>query len=497
MRLALLWAYGAPSPAIADEFAYLLGADTFAHGRLTNPPHPMPAFFASPEILVEPTYSPKYPPGQALTLAAGQVLFGDPFYGVVIEGAAMIFLLCLMLCLWTAPWPAAIVSTALAVFFDPPMYWVNTYWGGCLAVCGGALLLIAIGWFRISARPFTGCIFAAGCAVLFVTRPYEGGMLVLALLFTGALYFARARQPGQRHKLIVAAAYAIPVMAAAAALTAVYNRAVTGSPFTLPYSVYLAKFQMAPAFWFQPLRTPEPAFPNLRFAANQGLTGRDVATYLEVQETRFGYAGHVKSGVRLIFGLLPNLPLLLLGIGFADRRVWFSLALLGMGIFAASLEIWQNYHYMAPSIAALALLWGVLVDRALQFRMRRTPVGAAAVGLIFLVVSATPLLATARYGAYASAELHSWAHDRVETIRQLAAAGKPALVFVRYPSPVWNVDAEWVYNGADIDHQPVILAHDLGNAENHRLLEYYPDRTAWLLTFDPNGSTHFLNPYPR
>ena len=38
-------------------------------------------------------------------------------------------------------------------------------------------------------------------------------------------------------------------------------------------------------------------------------------------------------GVRLIFGLLPNLPLLLLAIAFADRRAWFCLALLGAGIF--------------------------------------------------------------------------------------------------------------------------------------------------------------------
>ncbi|MFL6464668.1 MAG: hypothetical protein ACJ73N_09705, partial [Bryobacteraceae bacterium] len=60
LRLLLVPSYGAPSPFIHDEFAYLLQADTFASGRVTNPAPPLPQFFASVYILVDPTYSAEY-----------------------------------------------------------------------------------------------------------------------------------------------------------------------------------------------------------------------------------------------------------------------------------------------------------------------------------------------------------------------------------------------------------------------------------------------------
>jgi hypothetical protein len=63
-RIALLRILPIPVPAAHDEFSYLLAGDTFAHGRLANPPHPLWIFLDTLHVLGKPTYASIFPPAQ-------------------------------------------------------------------------------------------------------------------------------------------------------------------------------------------------------------------------------------------------------------------------------------------------------------------------------------------------------------------------------------------------------------------------------------------------
>ena len=251
IRAALLPVLPAPNPVVTDEFSHLLIADTLAHGRLTNPTHPMWVHFESIHIIQKPTYNSDYFPGQGAVLALGKRM-GHPWVAAWLLCAAMCAALCWMLQGWIPPaW--ALFGAMLAVFrFGIASYWVNGYYGGCLAALGGALVLGSYPRLLKKPKVSTSFLFGLGLAIIGYARPFEGLAVAVPAAVAIAIAMLRRKTPAW----VGVPATAVVLMAVAGLLA--YSKAVTGDPLKTPYAVNQATYGWPMTLpWFHP---PEVQF---------------------------------------------------------------------------------------------------------------------------------------------------------------------------------------------------------------------------------------------
>src|ERR1700675_3706595 len=179
LRLALLPRYPIPSPNVADDFSYLLLADTLRHFRLANPPHALHQFFETFFVLQEPTYSSIFPLGQGIVLALGWTIFGHPWAGVALSIGALCALCYWMLRAWTTPGWALVGGLLAVIQFGPLNQWMNSFWGGAVSACAGCLVFGALPRLRESPSSRDAALLGLGLGLQVLTRPYQVLFLVL------------------------------------------------------------------------------------------------------------------------------------------------------------------------------------------------------------------------------------------------------------------------------------------------------------------------------
>src|SRR5437899_2745316 len=201
LRAALLPILPIPEPVVHDEFGYLLAGETYAHGRLTNPSHPMWEHLETFSIIQKPTYQCYAQPAQGMILAAGKILLGHPFWGVWLSAGLMCAAICWMLQGWLpAPW--ALLGGVLAILrLGTLTYWANSYWGGATGAIGGALVLGALPRIMQSQRIRNAILMGVGLAVLANSRPYEGFILCLPVALAMLAWMAGRNAPDIRTSL--------------------------------------------------------------------------------------------------------------------------------------------------------------------------------------------------------------------------------------------------------------------------------------------------------
>lgn len=236
VRLLLLPILPIPVPAIHDEFSYLLAADTFVHGRLTNPPHPMREYFETVHVNQLPTYMSKYPPAQGVVLAIGQIL-GHPWIGVVLSVSLMCGSILWMLQGWMpARWAllgSIIVFLRLGIF----SYWINSYWGGAVPAIGGALVIGALPRVLKHQNAKDALLLGIGIAILANSRPFEGLILCLPVAVFLLIRLLSRKNPPCRMTLLNVCFPIFAILLLTGIFLCYYNWKGTGNPLLLPYQV--------------------------------------------------------------------------------------------------------------------------------------------------------------------------------------------------------------------------------------------------------------------
>lgn len=464
--LAALWgfarAYEIPVPEVHDEFGYLLTADTFASGRITNPTHPFAPHFETFHIFHEPTYQAKFPPGQGAFLALGTLL-GEPIYGVW---------LCIALALAATTWMLAAtmpsrwaVLGAALLLFDADIFtsWGESYWGGGVAMLGGALLFGGAARLGTRVSAVDSGLMGLGVLLLANSRPLEGGVAtVLAVIAMLSRIGTWSRGVPAR---TLVGRWLVPLgigATLAVGWTLYYNHVVGGDAFRMVYKNW------------RPVLLHHPNVRNYHGSANLGMLG-------EIKRM----ASFFLSGP-----LVLALPFLV--VRLRAGRSLGALAIVSM-LGALSLVASRAWpHYVAPIACLIALLVVEALRGLAGLRLRGQPVGALAAAALIVAhlgLGVYELGNQIRWGPGVR-----WKHHRQRILEELEATGSKHLVFVR-PAPDANYHQDWVFNRADIDGAAVVWAREIEPASDARLLRHFADRQVWLLHVPADEPK--LVPYPR
>ncbi|HMD86321.1 MAG TPA: hypothetical protein VKO18_16650 [Terriglobia bacterium] len=508
IRAALLPNFPVPEPGLHDDFGYLLAADTFAHGRVANPTHPMWIHFESIHINQKPTYMPQYFAAQGLLLALGQVVGGCPWIGVWLSAGAMCAAICWMLQGWLpARW--ALLGGLLAVMrLGTFTIWVDSYSGGILAAIGGALVLGALPRIKRRQRVQDALLLGLGLALLANTRPYESLFFCIPIAVAALVWILGRKRPPWRQlipRIVLPVGLLVAVTGAGMAY---YFWRVTGSPFRIPYQVSLDTSMAVPIFPWQPLNLKhEYHHPVLeQFHLHSWMMN----SYYQARQAPFHVLlTRVERFYLFFLGPVLALPLVVLVV-FNPRqfvrhavtgKTGFLLAVCGATFVGLALPIYFIPHYAAPITAAVYALvleamrhlrlWSWRGKRAGLAMVRAIP---AICVLLFLLRAAAPQLhiPTPVDGSnnWAGQQIHN--RDRARALAQLTGLAGDHLVIVRYNQYHYSGN-EWVYNRADIDSAKVVWARDMGDSRNAELIHYFPQRRVWLA--EPDLAPPRLSPY--
>ena len=360
-----------------------------------------------------------------------------------------------------------------------------------MAGLGGVLVLGALPRIMRRRRVSYALIMGLGIVLLANSRPNEGFFTAAGAILSLLVWAVKSRPPLRG----LISSFALPlglVLLLMCVGMGFYFWRVTGNPTRMPYQLNRSTYATAPLFLFSK-PGPEPHYNHAvmrDFYINweQALYEKTMTGMGPVIRT----LGKCFTAWMFFVGPVLSLPLLMLLRVLRDKRLrwlWIAGAVAMIGLVAPA---WFNAHYAAPMTGFfyVAMIQGLRHLRWCRWRGRPTGlVLASAIPLICLLMVPVRLLAGPLHISQQTGWRLTWSqaspgmYDRAAMLRQLEAMPGKQLVVVRY-RPDHDFHSEWVYNRADIDGAKVVWAREMGPRKDSELLNYFKDRTIWLLEAD-------------
>jgi hypothetical protein len=444
-----------------------------------------------------------YYPAQGLFLAAGQIIFHHPFWGVWLSAGLMCAAICWMLQAWVGPVWALLGGLLAIIRIAAFSYWDNSYWGGTVAALGGALVMGALPRIMRRQRVRDALLMGLGFAILVNSRPYETIFFGLPVIIILAMWMVRKHPPLLAKRTIVPLAL---VILATAMFMCYYNWRTTGNALRTPYMVNLATYNSVPYFPWQQLTEPvQYHHPVMRrfylewwlFQYQLGRQHPIMMAAIKIYTFWIFFLGPLLTVPFLMALLRAPYKLSLTHFSWRTRILLIVCACVVTGMM---LPVYFNPHYVAAVTTALYALLLISIQQLRNWKPFGRPAGAV---IVRAVVSIAVVMLILRIAAPAlqipvpSAPLTWYSpdpqnRDRAGIVSDLSRQPGFHLILVRY-TPDHTLSNEWIYNGADINGSKVIWARDMGAEQNARLLRYFSDRHVWVV--EPDLKPVKLTPY--
>lgn len=492
-------------PVISDELAYQFQSQTFINGRVTNQTPASPEHFESQGLLVEPTFSSKYPPLLAAGMALGEKFFGNEHLlgqlGLALS-CCLIFLILIEFFSLPLSFSVSLIATLNSFYI---FEFANSYRPASLSLLAACLVyygcLRSLKMAQSGAIPSFrselgyGLIIGLGLGMLALSRPFIGA---LTFCVSVALYFYSLWIRGIRSWIIPF----LSVILLCGSVQLFINSQVTHNIWKHPHSFVSDKYYMNPGFNF--LSKDEPR----DYRGNRFLERYYREYEKEIFERQTSFSGYIyeyfveKIHKYLMFHTTYYLlPFLLIGFVFlilatikekSLRLLFLSQSI--MGYFVASLFVVAHLYFYTVTITPIFFLliaWGV--SEVLKFGEdvvgKRAPVRVFV--SIFILFAVTQL--NMRGFAFAASRTTRGVYYKrnFEKALLIAHPNKKLVIFSKFDES-HSIYDNWIYSDPNLNETQILWVTDLGKERNQKFLGHYPERLGLCARF--SNSSPVIDP---